>query len=190
MEALAASKSHPSLTIVGVNTSGATVMVSVCTRPPHRCAIGLMRQTSLHHWTAADLELVRRFKSSIAADCIDSLDFRPCISWLDHSTGADHRSRAFQLTPSVALSLSTLTPLPQNGTDRRQCAVALAAASCGIPARDQHQHRLPLPLRVLVYRSLCRRQACLTVTATVCKPILFYLEDREHRCSCQTFILS
>ena len=34
-----------------------------------------------------------------ADDCIDSLDFRSCISWLDHSTGADHRSRAFQLTP-------------------------------------------------------------------------------------------
>ena len=25
---------------------------------------------------------------------------------MDHSTGADHRSRAFQITPSVALSLS------------------------------------------------------------------------------------
>ena len=41
-----------------------------------------------------------------ADDCVDSLDFCACISWLDHSTGADHRSRAFQLTPSVALSLS------------------------------------------------------------------------------------
>ena len=41
-----------------------------------------------------------------ADDCIDLLDFRSCISWLDHSSGADHRSRAFQLTPSVALSLS------------------------------------------------------------------------------------
>jgi len=30
-----------------------------------------------------------------AGDCIDSLDFKSCISWLDHSTGADHRSRAF-----------------------------------------------------------------------------------------------
>jgi len=41
-----------------------------------------------------------------ADDCIDSLDFGSCILWLDHSTGADHRSRAFQITPSVALSLS------------------------------------------------------------------------------------
>ena len=41
-----------------------------------------------------------------ADDCTDSLDFRSCFSWLDHSTGADHRSRSFQLTPSVALSLS------------------------------------------------------------------------------------
>ena len=41
----------------------------------------------------------------VAADaCIDSLGFRSCIPWLDRSTGADHRSRAFQLTPSVALS--------------------------------------------------------------------------------------
>ena len=41
-----------------------------------------------------------------ADDCIDSLDFCACIPWLDHSTGADHRSRAFQITPSAALSLS------------------------------------------------------------------------------------
>ena len=41
-----------------------------------------------------------------ADDCIDSSDFCACISWLDHSTGADHRSRAFQITPLVALSLS------------------------------------------------------------------------------------
>ncbi len=39
-------------------------------------------------------------------DCVDTLDFCACTSWLDHSTGADHRSRAFQITPSVALSLS------------------------------------------------------------------------------------
>ena len=41
-----------------------------------------------------------------ADDCIDSLDFCACIPWLNHSTGADHRSRAFQITPLVALSLS------------------------------------------------------------------------------------
>ena len=42
----------------------------------------------------------------VADDC---MDFRSCTSWLDHSTGADHRSRAFQLTPLVALSLSLLS---------------------------------------------------------------------------------
>ncbi len=41
-----------------------------------------------------------------ADDCVDTLDFCAYIPWLDHSTGADHRSRAFQITPSVALSLS------------------------------------------------------------------------------------
>ena len=41
-----------------------------------------------------------------ADDCVDTLDFCACTPWLDHSTGADHRSRAFQITPSVALSLS------------------------------------------------------------------------------------
>ena len=41
-----------------------------------------------------------------ADDCIELPDFRCCILCLDHSTGADHRSRAFQLAPSVALSLS------------------------------------------------------------------------------------
>ena len=34
------------------------------------------------------------------------LDLRSCIPWLDRSTGADHRSRAFQVAPLVALSLS------------------------------------------------------------------------------------
>ncbi len=53
---------------------------------------------------------------SLPDDCIDSLDFCACVSWLNHSTGADHRSRAFQITPSMALSLS----LSQGGCHRRQ----------------------------------------------------------------------
>ena len=58
-----------------------------------------------------------------ADDCMDSLDFCACISWLDHSTGADHRSRAFQLTPSVALSLS----LSLRATSRRRGGVMVRA---------------------------------------------------------------
>jgi len=60
-----------------------------------------------------------------ADDCIDSLDFRPYISWLSHLTRADHRSRAFQITPSVALSLS-LSPFS---------AAAQAAALCSVELR-------------------------------------------------------
>ena len=35
---------------------------------------------------------------------MDTSDFRCYASLLDHSIGADHRSRAFQFTPTLALS--------------------------------------------------------------------------------------
>ena len=63
-----------------------------------------------------------------ADDCIDSLDFCACISWLDHSTGADHRSRAFQLTPSVALSLSL------SALQSRPC-LSMSAIPAGSPLK-------------------------------------------------------
>jgi hypothetical protein len=35
---------------------------------------------------------------------MDSSDFHCCVSWLDHSIGTGHRSRASQITPTLALS--------------------------------------------------------------------------------------
>ncbi len=64
------------------------------------CLTESRRSEDAHHFVAAD-------------DCIGSTDFCACNLLLDHSTGADHRSRAFQITPSVALSLSlSLCVLP------------------------------------------------------------------------------
>ena len=50
----------------------------------------------------------RGYMPSVAADdCMDSTNFLSCIPWLQlrRSTEGDHRSRAFQFTPSVALSV-------------------------------------------------------------------------------------
>ena len=62
------------------------------------------------------------------------LDLRACIPWLDRSTGADHRSRAFQITPSVALSLSLSLLLHATAEGvkvlRKQVAFATAFKHC------------------------------------------------------------
>ena len=52
---------------------------------------------------------------------------RSCITWLDRSTGADHRSRAFQLTPSVALSFiqTEISPDPRAQRGARFAKAAL-----------------------------------------------------------------
>ena len=57
-----------------------------------------------------------------------SVTFCAYIPWLDHSTGADHRSRAFQITPSVALSLSLFTSVCSQRSFR--CTVLDSAGWC------------------------------------------------------------
>ena len=92
------------------------------------------------------------------------LDLRACIPWLDRSTGADHRSRAFQITPSVALSLS-LSPARS-----ARCSVMLAAH---VPVDACHA------TCACCLRPICCR--CCAVKALCCREIFSYwLHGQQH----------
>ena len=80
------------------------------------------------------------------------LDLRFCIPWLDRSTGAHHRSRAFQITPSVALSLSLFTiqtlSLSLQRRHVRRCSYlcAMLLCTCQIMRSAGDQSIVPPPV--------------------------------------------